>query len=76
MPGNHLDIFSTGEFRKFLYKHLAAETSTPMVDGLPLWSSVQDLLVRVRSADYPRRCRHANQRQLEAVEIVLIRSPL
>ena len=36
MPGDHLGIFSTGEFRKFLYKHLGGgELPIPMVEGQP-----------------------------------------
>ena len=36
MPGGHLDIFATGEFKKFLYKELGGEKPpTPMVDGRP-----------------------------------------
>ncbi len=36
MPGDHLGIFSTGEFRKFLYKHLGGgEPPIPMVEGQP-----------------------------------------
>jgi hypothetical protein len=36
MPGDHLGILNTGEFKKFLYKELGDEKPpTPMVDGRP-----------------------------------------
>lgn len=36
MPGDHLGIFRTGGFQKFLYKELGAERPpTPMVNGRP-----------------------------------------